>query len=271
MDDVLDVADHYIFTPYCYPTRWASDDPVRQSISLYIIIMVMCYFIYFLLSSINYHLIFVKQLANHLRIKDGHNKIKSQILMSCISIPLIVLSSIPLFLLEVRGHSLLYDDNSTFGVIESVKHTTQFIIVTDLCVYWIHRSLHHAAVYKYIHKHHHKWTNPTPFAGHAVHPLDAFLQMLPYHAYVFMLPLHKWIFLSTLVFINLWTVCVHDGDFPVHRIFQYFASSAVEHTDHHLYFSYNYGHVFSLWDKAFGTHKANENVTCTAVKCAKYK
>lgn len=32
---------------------------------------------------------------------------------------------------------------------------------------------------------------PTPFASHAFHPLDGFLQSLPYHLYPFIFPLNK--------------------------------------------------------------------------------
>ena len=137
-----------------------------------------------------------------------------------------------------------------------MKHTLEFVIITDLCVYWVHRSLHHTSVYKYIHKHHHKWTNPTPFAAYAVHPLDVFLHMLPYHAYVFVLPVHKWIFLFVLLFVNIWTICVHDGTVSLPWILKWFMNGATQHTDHHVYYNFNYGHLFSLWDKVFGTHKA---------------
>ena len=133
-----------------------------------------------------------------------------------------------------------------------------FVIVTDVCVYCIHRGLHHPSLYRFIHKHHHKWKIPTPFAGHAVHPLDGFLHMLRYHVYVFVLPLHKWLFLCILVYVNIWTVCVHNGDFPISRIFQCFVNGAGQHTDHHLFYSYNYGHLFTLWDKAFGTYRVSK-------------
>lgn len=39
---------------------------------------------------------------------------------------------------------------------------------------------HHKLIYKYIHKPHHKWIVPTPYAALAFHPLDGYAQSLPY-------------------------------------------------------------------------------------------
>lgn len=44
---------------------------------------------------------------------------------------------------------------------------------------------------QYLHKQHHIFKIPTPFASHAFHPLDGFLQSLPYHLYPFIFPLNK--------------------------------------------------------------------------------
>ena len=39
----------------------------------------------------------------------------------------------------------------------SLTRRARFLVFTDYCVYWIHRLEHHPAVYKYVHKPHHKW------------------------------------------------------------------------------------------------------------------
>ncbi|KNZ53924.1 C-5 sterol desaturase [Puccinia sorghi] len=57
--------------------------------------------------------------------------------------------------------------------------------------YLIHRFEHHPIVYKHIHKTHHKWVIPTPFASYAFHPLDGFLQSVPYHVFIFIFPFHR--------------------------------------------------------------------------------
>ncbi|TEA38384.1 hypothetical protein DBR06_SOUSAS110260, partial [Sousa chinensis] len=119
----------------------------------------------------------------------------------------------------------------------------------------IHRGLHHRLVYKRLHKPHHIWEIPTPFASHAFHPLDGFLQGLPYRIYPFIFPLHKVVHLGLYVLVNIWTVSIHDGDFRVPHIFRPFINGSAHHTDHHMLFDYNYGQYFTLWDRIGGSFK----------------
>lgn len=39
---------------------------------------------------------------------------------------------------------------------------------------------HHKLIYKHVHKPHHKWIVPTPYAALAFHPVDGYAQSLPY-------------------------------------------------------------------------------------------
>jgi len=49
---------------------------------------------------------------------------------------------------------------------------------------------------------------PTPFASHAFHPLDGYLQSVPYHLFIFLFPLHRWLYLALFVFVNFWSILV---------------------------------------------------------------
>jgi sterol desaturase/sphingolipid hydroxylase (fatty acid hydroxylase superfamily) len=49
---------------------------------------------------------------------------------------------------------------------------------------------------------------PTPFASHAFHPLDGYLQSVPYHLFIFLFPLHRWLYLGLFVFVNFWSILV---------------------------------------------------------------
>ena len=130
-----------------------------------------------------------------------------------------------------------------------------FIVFTDACIYWIHRFLHHKSIYKTLHKDHHKWKVPTPFASHAFHPMDGFLQSCPYHIYPFLFPLHKVTYLVLFVAVNFWTVSIHDGDYRVPDILKPFVNGSAHHMDHHLFYNYNYGQYFTLWDRIGGSFR----------------
>ena len=56
---------------------------------------------------------------------------------------------------------------------------------------------------------------PTPFSAYAFHPLDGFFQSLPYHVFIFLFPLHRSLFLALFVFVNFWTILIHDSDVRV--------------------------------------------------------
>lgn len=254
MDIVLSQADHYVLTPYVYPTSWKEDDVIRQLISLYVIVCLGGYFLYFACTIVSFYFIFDKRLMEHPQYLK--NQVRLEIIYTCKSVPLMAIPTIALFLLEVRGYSKLYATvESPIGYLFIAVSAFTFILFTDMCIYWIHRFLHHKHVYKYIHKDHHKWKIPTPFASHAFHPMDGFLQSCPYHIYPFLFPLHKYLYLALFVFVNFWTVSIHDGVYSVPDVLKPVVNGSAHHTDHHLFYNYNYGQFFTLWDRIGGSFR----------------
>jgi Delta7-sterol 5-desaturase len=137
------------------------------------------------------------------------------------------------FTAEVRGYGKMYDTTAEGpGMWYNFLQFPFFILFTDLFIYWIHRGLHHPLVYKRLHKPHHKWIMPTPFASHAFHPLDGFAQSIPYHVFPFLFPLQKFAYIALFVFINIWTIMIHDGEYVANSPV---INGAACHTMHHLY------------------------------------
>jgi len=139
--------------------------------------------------------------------------------------------------------------------ISFLKEFVSFLFFTDMLIYFIHRGLHHRLVYKHFHKVHHRWIVPTPFASHAFQWVDGFLQGSPYHLYAFLFPLHKFSYLFFFVFVNIWTVSIHDGNYSVPKLLQPFINGAAHHTDHHQYYDCNYGQFFTLWDRLMNSFR----------------
>ncbi|KAF9982055.1 c-5 sterol desaturase [Modicella reniformis] len=141
-----------------------------------------------------------------------------------------------------------------------------FMLFTDMGIYWVHRWLHHPLLYKRLHKAscsvifgsetlspHHKWIVPTPFSSHAFHPVDGYMQSVPYHIFVYLVPMQKYIYLVMFVLVNLWSVLIHDGEYLVESPV---VNSAAHHAVHHLYFNYNYGQYSTLWDRLGGSYRS---------------
>lgn len=230
---------------------------VRQYLSLLVVSTVGGWLLYMGTAALSYFFLF-----DHRYKKHPHyikNQVWLEIAYSSKSVPVMGLLTAAVFVLEVRGHSKLYlnseDDPFFSNWLFIASSVIAFLMFTDCLIYWIHRGLHYRWFYKYLHKDHHRWKIPTPFASHAFHPVDGFLQSLPYHIYPFIFPLHKVVYLALFVMVNMWTVSIHDGDYRVPRILEPFINGSAHHTDHHLLYKYNYGQFFTLWDHLGGSYQ----------------
>ena len=56
--------------------------------------------------------------------------------------------------------------------------------------------------------------------------------------------MHIGAYLTAFVFIQFWTISIHDGVYLVNNPY---INGAAHHTIHHLEFNYNYGQYFTLW------------------------
>ena len=254
MDIVLEVCDRRLLTPYVYPSSWPEDSLARQALSLWLVVVVGGFLLYISTAWLSYIFLFDKRLTRHPLFLP--NQIRLEIAYVVRSVPFMAVPTVVMFLLEVRGYSRLYDNVAGFSdwtfLLTSVM---TFLMFTDGLIYWIHRLLHSKLLYKSLHKAHHKWKVPTPFASHAFHPLDGFLQSFPYHLYPFLFPLHKVSYLLLFVLVNIWTVSIHDGNYHVPEPLKPFINGSAHHTDHHLYYNYNYGQFFTLWDRLGGSFR----------------
>lgn len=226
----------------------------RQAISLYSITLVGILILYFGFASFSYFCFFNHEMKKHPRYIK--NQVQKEIACSLKSfLPLDALT-LPWFLAEVRGHSMLYDNISDYGLAYALFSVPFFLVFTDFLIYWAHRWEHHPSVYKRIHKPHHKWVIPTPFASHAFHPVDGYVQSLPYHFFVFMFPLHRMIYMSLFVFVNLWTILIHDSDMICNSPLEKIINGPSHHTLHHMHFNVNFGQYFTGCDRMAGSYRA---------------
>jgi sterol desaturase/sphingolipid hydroxylase (fatty acid hydroxylase superfamily) len=60
--------------------------------------------------------------------------------------------------------------------------------------------------------------------------------------------MHKYLFLVLFVFVQIWTILIHDGDMISGHLLERYINSPAHHTLHHLYFTCNYGQVRSAQD-----------------------
>lgn len=237
-----------------YQSEWDRDNIWRQLITLYFITWFFGLAVYFIVAALSYVFIFDKRTLNHPRFLK--NQVRLEMIQANKSMPIMAIVTAPLFVLEVRGYGKLYDTTADGpGMWYNILQFPLFLVFTDFCIYWIHRWLHHPIIYKRLHKPHHKWIMPTPFASHAFHPLDGFAQSIPYHLFPFIFPLQKMAYVALFAFVNLWSVMIHDGEYLTNNPV---VNGAACHSLHHSRFEVNYGQFFTAFDRLGGTYRMPE-------------
>lgn len=238
-------------------SAWPRDYIPRQVISLFTLTLIGIHVLYFLFAWLSYKYIFNHEMMKHPKfLKD---QVKLEIQLSLRSFPSMILLTLPWFQAEVMGYSKLYDNVSDYGWTYFFASILLFLVFTDYGIYWIHRWEHHPVCYRWLHKPHHKWIIPTPFASHAFHPLDGYAQSIPYHMFIFVFPLHRLLYLGLFVFVNFWTILIHDSDMITGHPLENIINGPAHHTLHHMYFTVNYGQYFTLADRLGKSYRQPES------------
>lgn len=179
---------------------------------------------YLLGSTLLYHTIYNKSLLKHPKYLP--RQIHQEIAQSMFAMPVMAVLTVPFFLAEIHGWTRLYDfpgDTTTtttvnfrpplsipWGIWTFLQYPF-FILFTDTGIYFIHRFEHHPLIYRFLHKRHHKWIVPTPYASYAFNPLDGWAQSLPYHIFPLLFPLQKCAYMGLFVGVTMWTVFIRKS------------------------------------------------------------
>ncbi|KEY81548.1 sterol desaturase [Aspergillus fumigatus] len=226
-------------------SRWDRDNVYRQVISILVLTQLGATSLYLFFSALSYYFVFDRRLEYHPRFLP--NQVRQEIKSSLSAIPFINILTLPWFLAEVRGKSMLYRSVSDYGWPWLVVSSILYMAFNDIGIYWIHRLEHHPSVYKYIHKPHHKWI--------------AILSAVPLtinSVFVFICPMQRHLYMVLFAAVQIWTILIHDGDMISGHWTEKFINSPAHHTLHHMYFTVNYGQYFTWADAYFGSHRAPE-------------
>jgi len=152
----------------------------------------------------------------------------------------------PLIWLIARGLSRVYFAVEDFGWGYLCFSIPALLVFTETLEYWTHRALHVPWLFKLIHRQHHTFATPSSWSSFAFHPLDGFLQALPYHLFAFLFPVHVVVYAGGITVVTLWTFLIHEPD-PLFA--DGFLNGTAHHEVHHTCNKYNYGQFFTIWDR----------------------
>ncbi len=177
------------------------------------------------------------------------------------ALTIFVMAFIPFLILgnpSIAKHTKFYMDIHEYGMTWFILAFPIMALIHDTYFYWMHRLIHHPAIFKWVHLVHHKSTNPSPFAAYAFHPLEAILEAGIFVVFVLTIPVNKFHLIFFFLFQIVYNVYGHCGwelypkGFNKHW-FGKWINTSVNHNQHHQYFKGNYGLYFLFWDRMMGT------------------
>jgi len=156
-----------------------------------------------------------------------------------------------------QGWNLLVDD---FGALSPFQHLWSLffmILITEIFEWSFHYASHRFDLLWSIHKRHHLYPNPTPFAVLSDHPLDMWIKSSPLLWIPLIVPIYDltifgWFFAVNLVY----GIYLHSGyEFPFlpPRDSKYFSSSWHHNVHHSHHLDCNFGFFTRFLDHLFGT------------------
>lgn len=139
-----------------------------------------------------------------------------------------------------------------------------YVVLADFGAYWIHRLVHTRHLWR-SHKWHHSPTYMYWLAGARVSLVEITIQNLPYIAAgAFIAASPKWIFWAILLKGIAENDFMHLNMRIGNRWLEWLIVTPRYHHIHHSenpeHFNRNFGVIFTLWDRLFGTYLDPENV-----------
>lgn len=182
-------------------------------------------------------------------------KPRRELAFSTLSIGIFTLLLTGLWAFDQFGWTALYWDVAEHGWLWFWAQIAVLAVVHDSYYYWAHRWMHHPRVFRHVHKLHHEFHNPTPFASYAFHPWEAVVEVAWIAPLAFLMPIHPVALGLYVVVLTVLNVISHLGyEFYRPSVARWFITS----THHNLHHTRAKGHFmlyFNLWDRLMGTNQ----------------
>ena len=132
------------------------------------------------------------------------------------------------------------------------------IFATSL--YWLHRGMHHKAIYQYVHKRHHSYYDTVGFTAQYAHPVESLVSSLHVIFAIILVRPHFLVYCAFMATTMMEIVDAHCGyDVPWSILYPwsdwyFWGSGARVHDYHHSHNLGTYGGgITGLWDRLLGT------------------
>jgi len=186
--------------------------------------------------------------------------IRHELKLSLLSSWIYALSAAVVFEAWRHGGTRVYMDLDRYGVAWLFVSGALYLIIQDTYYYWLHRLMHHRALFRYVHVGHHRSREPTPFASFSFDWLEAALNAWLLPALTFLIPIHPVVIVVLLTAMTIAAVFNHAGaellpDSLVRGPLGGWLISATHHSVHHGRYDANFGLYLRLWDRLMKTDR----------------
>jgi lathosterol oxidase len=154
------------------------------------------------------------------------------------------------------GGAALYFDAARFGWAWLAASAVLGFVLIDAGLYYSHRLLHHRALFRYVHRWHHKFVAPIVFTTTAMHPIEFLVFFCVLLLPALVVPMYVGVYVALVAYTYLVGMVDHLGvrlRLPLHGETSF-------HDEHHVHFHCNYGHHTTLFDRLHGTVRRRDRV-----------
>ena len=187
--------------------------------------------------------------------------VRHEVVASLIATPIYALPAAAALEGWKHGFTKLYVDPAAYGWWWLPVSAIIYLVAHDTFYYWLHRGLHHPAVFGWAHRGHHVSRDPSPFASFSFDPAEAALTawFLPF--LTLFIPIQMGVALGLLMLMTLTAVMNHSGREVWPSAWLEHAAgrqliTATHHDGHHKHLRQNYGLYFRFWDRLCRTDRS---------------
>jgi sterol desaturase/sphingolipid hydroxylase (fatty acid hydroxylase superfamily) len=186
-------------------------------------------------------------------------QVRHEVLASLRSMLLATAGGLAILLAWRQGHTALYAELGAWPLWWLPASLLLCFVAHETFTYWTHRAMHHPALFRWMHRQHHRSITPTPWSIFSYEVGEMLVLVVFYLALVWLLPLHPSVLFTFMVGSALVNALGHSGfEFmPAPgpgRPWMRWLLRVAHHDLHHSGCRGNFSTYTSVWDRICGTY-----------------
>ena len=151
-----------------------------------------------------------------------------------------------------RGYDTpIYFHVSDYGLAYTLASLPLLFVLIEALAYYVHRAFHMRFMFRWFHRHHHRYIATSPWVVTAMHPVEFISLQLATFIPLMLIPFHYVVVIAVFVYVFVFNIVDHSGVKLVSKI--PWQGPSMFHDDHHAHFHCNFGQHLTIFDRLHGT------------------